>query len=151
MRTPPALSVSRQVLEQLTEIARLTHGNERCGLFFGYQSHVALHLQCTSEVPNTSADPCLHYRMKSTAVRAAVLRGCPPRMELVGYFHSHPLGGAQPSGADMRTMRRLAGAHAIVCAPGEARFFVNLGGVVVAPLVFIERDGRRRAPTSSRI
>lgn len=87
----------------LVEHARREHPDECCGLLVGRSRRVLFAVA----MENVSRQPRKRFRIGDRAhieLRRALRRFVPP-LEVVGVYHSHPGGPAEPSPTD------LAGAH----------------------------------------
>lgn len=90
------IAIARRLLEQIFEQAARSPDREICGLLFG-DSMAILEARAT---PNVADDPAHAFevdpRMLLTAMKAERTGG--PRM--IGHYHSHPNGRAEPSDRD---------------------------------------------------
>ena len=88
--------VSRDVLEAIRTAARAAYPQEACGILLGQ------HACITGLVPtrNVHPTPETHFEIDPQALIDALRaeRGGGPAV--VGYYHSHPKGAAQPSKTD---------------------------------------------------
>lgn len=106
------LTISRVAYNHIAAIALRRFPEECCGLLVGSKrggrTHVAHAVAAANVMPKRlrmrhfEIDPVVLFTVQR-ALREERHRR--PREMLLGYFHSHPLGVARPSGAD------LAGAH----------------------------------------
>lgn len=91
-----AVDVTREVIAALGEAARKAFPREACGILLGRDARI------TGFIPaaNIHASPETHFEIDPQGLvdahRAA--RGGGP--QVLGYFHSHPLGEAEPSATD---------------------------------------------------
>jgi proteasome lid subunit RPN8/RPN11 len=93
-----SLTVPAAVRKAIIEHARREQPLECCGLLVGTGSRVAY-----AVAMRNAAASATRYRIDETShidVRR-VLRGMQPRLEIVGVYHSHPAGNAQPSRVDL--------------------------------------------------
>jgi desampylase len=88
--------ISQEAIDTLLTEAKRAHPNECCGLLLGTQGRIGRALPTA----NVHPDPSRHFELDPQALvdahRAA--RGGGP--EVVGYYHSHPIGRAEPSATD---------------------------------------------------
>lgn len=93
------LTISRQqaaILRQWTDQALPT---ECCGLLFGEGGRVST-MELTA---NVAKNPTRHFEIDPTRLIAAMRAMRDGGAEIIGYFHSHPEGGAHPSDCDARS------------------------------------------------
>ena len=132
LRLPP--SVRRAILDHA---ARDPH-RECCGLLVG-AGRTVLFAVPIANVDSSAAryriDDRAHIDLQRT------LRSCVPRVRIIGVYHSHPHGSAQPSPAD------LAEAH----YPDWVHVIIGLGGPRPRLGAFLISEGRaRRLSVSGR-
>jgi len=114
----------------LLEEATRALPNECCGLLLGRAGRI----ECAVPCANVHADPARHFEIDPAALIAAhkAARGGGP--QLLGYYHSHPMGRAEPSATD----RALAGGDgriwAIVAGGAIALWRDSPGGFEALPL-----------------
>jgi desampylase len=123
------IEVTSGTMATLLEEARRAHPRECCGLLLGKAHRVAL----AQPAANVHPAPTSHFEIDPKAHRAARAGG----LELLGYYHSHPNGRAEPSATD-RAMASGDGRIWAIVADGnvlwwrdEAREFVALPTRVV--------------------
>jgi desampylase len=92
------LTISRQHAANLRIWVDAAMPAECCGLLFGDGGRVSA-VELTANVAENSAR---HFEIDPSRLVAAMraMRGGGP--EIIGYFHSHPEGAAQPSACDAR-------------------------------------------------
>lgn len=102
------VAVSVAVIDTLLAAARAAHPLEACGLLFGSEAAISSY----RPTPNVHPTPETHFEIDPQALIDAhrAMRGGGPR--LVGYYHSHPHGRAEPSATD----RALAAGDGMVWA-----------------------------------
>jgi proteasome lid subunit RPN8/RPN11 len=108
------IEVTSAVLEGLIAEARAAHPLECCGLLFGSDAAI----RSFRSAANVHAAPATRFEIDPQALIDAhrAMRAGGPR--LIGYYHSHPIGPAEPSPTD----RASAGGDARVWAiVGEGR------------------------------
>lgn len=128
--------VTSAVLAALRAAARAAHPCEACGILLGEGRRITE----ARVVRNVHPAPRTHFEIDPQALidahRAARTEGAP---QVLGYFHSHPIGPAAPSATDRacasgdgRVWAIVAGADIAFWIDGEAGF---------APLSFALIDG----------
>ncbi|HXH06577.1 MAG TPA: M67 family metallopeptidase [Vicinamibacterales bacterium] len=114
-----AVRVRRQVLDRVLRHARRTLPEECCGLLIGRD----LRVEWAQPAPNLRSspdrflvDPAAHF----AAIRLARALG----LEVIGAYHSHPVGAAAPSAIDRAEAHDPELLHLIVApsAPPSGRF-----------------------------
>ena len=110
--------VRQSVLNVLLVEATLAAPNEACGLLLGTSRRI----ETAIPTRNVHLTPRSHFEIDPAALIAAhkVARTGGP--EIVGYWHSHPSGGAEPSATDQASASGDGKVWAIV-AGGEVRFW----------------------------
>jgi len=110
------MTVNQAIIAQIRVEAEAAGGAEVCGALLGGPARVA----CALPVPNQSTDPVRGFLIPAVDVlrieRAADASG----QSVVGFYHSHPAGRAEPSLSDLE--HALPGyIYLIVPAEGAAR------------------------------
>ena len=104
--------VTSQALSQMRAAAANAHPQEACGILLGEDDRITQ----ASATRNVHPLPATHFEIDPQALidahRAA--RGGGP--QIIGYFHSHPAGLAQPSATDR------------ACAAGDGRVWAIIAG-----------------------
>ncbi len=90
------LRISREHLEQLYFWAQNAHPNEACGLIWGKGVNVEL----VEQTRNVALDPLLGFEIDPIALLRASRVSREQERQVIGYFHSHPNGCAEPSITD---------------------------------------------------
>jgi predicted GIY-YIG superfamily endonuclease/proteasome lid subunit RPN8/RPN11 len=111
-------SIAPETLDAILSHAAEAHPKECCGLLLGEEARIT-HAHPTA---NVHPDPATHFEIDPAALIAAhkAERAGGPRV--VGYYHSHPNGRAEPSPTDRASSVRDGKVWAIV-ADGGVRFF----------------------------
>lgn len=108
------LEVTSGVMATLREEAAQAHPLECCGLLLGQGNHI------TDAMPaaNVHSRPERHFEIDPAALIAAHRAARAGGLDVLGYYHSHPVGIAAPSATD----RELASGDGRVWAivAGEA-------------------------------
>nr|WP_295638176.1 M67 family metallopeptidase [Novosphingobium sp.] len=112
------LIVTRSVLAALIEAAAGAAPKEACGLLLGAGGTIDEARPCA----NLAADPQRFFELDPAALIAAHRAERSGGAILLGYYHSHPSGLAQPSAEDQRQASGDGKVWAIV-AGREVRFW----------------------------
>jgi proteasome lid subunit RPN8/RPN11 len=88
---------------------------EVCGLLLGRGELIEQALPCA----NVHPDPARHFELDPAALIAAHKAARMGGPEVLGYFHSHPTGLAEPSAEDQ------------ACASGDGRIWAILAGMEI--------------------
>lgn len=111
--------VTSDLIDQLVREAARTHPQECCGIMLGTGQHI------TELIPaaNVHPAPTTHFEIDPQALIAAhrTARGGGP--QVVGYYHSHPRGPAQPSTTDRAEAAHDGAIWAIVAGEGVVTFW----------------------------
>jgi proteasome lid subunit RPN8/RPN11 len=113
--------VTSGTMATLRNEARLAHPHECCGLLLGKGNRVAL----ARPAANVHSDPGCHFEIDPKALISAHRAARAGGLEVLGYYHSHPNGRAEPSACDR------------VAACGDGRVWA----IVAGPEVHWWRDG----------
>ncbi|MBC7490932.1 MAG: Mov34/MPN/PAD-1 family protein [Novosphingobium sp.] len=112
------LIVTRAVLEAVREAAASAAPEEACGLLLGVNGVVNDACRCG----NMASDPRRYFELDPVALIAAHRAARRGAAQIIGYFHSHPTGVAEPSAEDQRQASGDGKVWAIT-AQGEVRFW----------------------------
>ncbi len=112
------LPIQRRLYERLIEEARAAFPHECCGLLLGRFGRIQT-LQTTSNVHPT---PATHFEIDPAALITAHKAEREGGPRILGYYHSHPNGRAEPSPTDRASAARDGKVWAIV-AGTQIRFF----------------------------
>ncbi|MEO1220761.1 MAG: M67 family metallopeptidase [Pseudomonadota bacterium] len=110
-----AIEVTRDVLEALYDAAKRAHPSEACGMLLGEAARITQFV----EAANVHATPCTHFEIDPQALIDAHRAARSGGPKLIGYFHSHPNGSAEPSPTDQEM------------APGDAMIWAIAGEGVI--------------------
>jgi proteasome lid subunit RPN8/RPN11 len=113
--SPGTIRVAAGVLRQLAAHARHAAPRECCGLLVGTHQRIVECVATANLDPHPSryqVDPAAHIALNRR------LRGT--GRTVVGVYHSHPRGGAEPSPTDVAEALYPAFVHVIVSALDEA-------------------------------
>jgi len=107
------IEVTSEALDAMRAAAAAANPREACGLLLGQGARITE----AREVANVHPTPQTHFEIDPQALidahRAARHAGAP---QVVGYFHSHPVGAAAPSATDCAS------------AAGDGRVWAILAG-----------------------
>lgn len=112
------IEVTREVIERLTGEAKHALPDEACGLLLGREERI------DHVVParNVHATPYTHFEIDPQALVDAFRGERDGGPRVVGYYHSHPHGPAEPSAIDREQASGDGRIWAIVGA-GDVRFW----------------------------
>ena len=105
-------TVARSVIATVLGEAARTVPEEACGLLFGTRDHIAE----ASVTPNVHPTPRTHFEIDPAALIAAHKAERAGGPVIVGYWHSHPTGRAEPSLTDQASASGDGRVWAIVAA-----------------------------------
>lgn len=105
--------ISRCVAELIQRAAREAEPHEACGLLFGGPGAI----EEAEITANVAADPARHFEIDPAALFAALRAERAGGRHLLGYWHSHPSGDANPSATD-----------AAMAAPDRKLWLITGGG-----------------------
>ena len=115
------LGVRDLVLATVIAEAARVHPEEVCGLLLGTGSEITWAVVCINVHPT----PRTHFEIDPSALIAANKAARAGGPELLGYYHSHPIGSTTPSATDRADASHDGKVWAIV-AGGEVRFWRDL-------------------------
>jgi desampylase len=118
-----SLKVTRGVIAALLDEAAKAAPNECCGLLLG-QDGTVLEVRPAA---NLAADPSRHFEIDPAALFAAHRAERAGEGQLIGYYHSHPVGHPVPSATDCEHASGDDRIWAII-AGGEVRFWQDGDG-----------------------
>lgn len=125
------IKVTSQTLEEIRQATAAAHPREACGLLVGCcdQSGIAIVPTITRavETRNTHPTPETHFEVEPQALIDAFRAERDGGPSLMGYFHSHPGGAAEPSATD-QAMAPGDGRIWAVAAGSEVRFWKDAPG-----------------------
>ncbi len=117
-------TVTRGVLETMRAEARAAHPRECCGVLLGEGARIARAVACT----NVAADPLRRFEIDPAALIAAHRAARGGGEQVLGYYHSHPHGAAEPSATDRAGAARDGRVWAIVAGEAVALWLDGPGG-----------------------
>jgi proteasome lid subunit RPN8/RPN11 len=119
--------IARQLIDRILAQAAAEPGREVCGLLFGARGRIV----AAEPATNVSPEPTDSFEVDPAALFAALRAeraGGPP---LVGHYHSHPNGRAEPSARDAAAAE--PGRLWLIVAGDTARlWFAEPGGLFTA-------------------
>lgn len=116
---PRVLALPRGLREQLLRAAAAALPREACGLLVGRRSGGTVRVERAIDAANVASDARSEFAIDPGAVVAAYLAAEGEGATVVGTWHSHPAGRAEPSAADAGG---LWPEHvALIVAPRDAR------------------------------
>jgi predicted GIY-YIG superfamily endonuclease/proteasome lid subunit RPN8/RPN11 len=104
--------ISSQALAAMRVAAAAAHPQEACGLLLGEGSRITAALQSR----NVHPAPATHFEIDPQALIDAHRAARSGGPQVLGYFHSHPVGEAAPSATDRD------------CAAGDGRIWAIIAG-----------------------
>jgi proteasome lid subunit RPN8/RPN11 len=123
------IELTSGTIATLLEEARLAHPRECCGLLLGKGERVAL----AQPAANVHPEPMRHFEIDPKALIAAHRAVRAGGLEVLGYYHSHPNGRAEPSATDRAAASGDGRAWAIVAAGAVGWWRDQPGGFVALP------------------
>jgi desampylase len=123
------LVVTSGTMATLREEARLAHPRECCGLLLGKGNRVAL----AQSAANVHPEPTSHFEIDPKALISAHRAARAGGLELLGYYHSHPNGRAEPSASDQAAASGDGRVWAIVAGGGVSWWRDQPGSFVALP------------------
>ncbi|MEX2281737.1 MAG: M67 family metallopeptidase [Gemmatimonadota bacterium] len=99
--SPPAVSAPASVLSALRRLAGAARPQEACGALLGRCEYgVWWEIATIITVPNAASSPEKRFLIPAEIVRSLERAALDSGLQLVGFFHSHPQGGACASATD---------------------------------------------------
>lgn len=110
----------------LADIQRHAVGSaaEVCGLLFGTPEHIA----AAEPAANVHPDPARFFELDPAALFAALRRERAGGLAVIGHYHSHPGGRAEPSATDAAMADSASGHLWLIVAEDEAALFRVVAG-----------------------
>ena len=123
------IEVAKHVVEAMQSAALAAHPHEACGILLGEGEKISDFIATR----NVHSDPETHFEIDPQALidaHRAARQGGP---QVVGYYHSHPVGTAEPSQTD-RSMASGDGRIWAIVAEGGVKFWQDRPGSFAAVL-----------------
>ncbi|WP_086616598.1 Mov34/MPN/PAD-1 family protein [Erythrobacter tepidarius] len=130
-----ALLVAKDALTTMRAAAAAAHPCEACGILLGEEGWIVRAMQTR----NVHPAPETHFEIDPQALIDAHRAARAGGPQVIGYFHSHPSGPAEPSATD-RAMAAGDGRVWAIVAGGDIRFWKD-GKDGFAALSFTIGDG----------
>ena len=112
------LRVTREVYDAAVDHAREGLPAEVCGVLGGDRGATS-HARTLRRAENAAADPRTEYRIDPAEQLALMEEVEAAGQEVVGFYHSHPRGPAEPSPTDRRRATWADRSYLIVVLEGE--------------------------------
>ena len=128
------IRVTRAALDRMLAEAARAMPEECCGILLGSEGRI----EDAKPAPNMAAEPRRRFEIDPQALvdaHRAARRGGP---QVVGYFHSHPIGPAEPSASDRAQAAHDGSVWAIVAEQGATFWRDEEAGFV--PLSYTVED-----------
>jgi proteasome lid subunit RPN8/RPN11 len=112
------IELTRAALDRICAEGERAHPEEACGLLLGREGRI----ERAAPARNVHSTPQTHFEIDPQALidaHRAARRGGP---EIIGYYHSHPSGPAEPSAAD-RAMAGSDGRVWAIVGQGDVTFW----------------------------
>lgn len=113
-----AIEVTSDVIEVIEAEARDAYPRECCGILLGKGVSIT-HMQPTS---NIHSEPETHFEIEPQALINAHRAAREGGLQVLGYYHSHPTGKAEPSATD-RKLSACDGSIWAIATKDEVRFW----------------------------
>ena len=97
-----AVKVTSEVIKAIRAAAGAAHPHEACGLLLGEGARITEFRETANVHPN----PQTHFEIEPQALIAAHRSARDGGDQVLGYFHSHPRGPAEPSSTDQAAAAR---------------------------------------------
>ena len=125
-----ALEISSALLARLLAEAAASPAAEVCGVLFGNGGRIVAAEACM----NVAADPARAFEIDPAALFSAHRRARGGGLAVIGHYHSHPTGVAEPSATDAASAMG-DGAVWLIVAGGEARAWRTLQAGAFEPVL----------------
>jgi len=112
------LRLTRQVYDAAVDHAREGAPAEVCGVLGGDRGSTS-HARTLHRAENVAASPRVEYRIDPTEQLKLIEEVETSGKEVVGFYHSHPRGPAEPSPTDRRRATWTGRSYVIVVLDGD--------------------------------
>lgn len=112
------IQLTREVIEHISSEAAHAFPKEACGLLIGVAGRIG---QAVS-ADNVHPTPCTHFEIEPQALVDAHRQAREGGPQVLGYYHSHPSGPAEPSATD-RGMATGDGRVWAIAGHGDVTFW----------------------------
>ncbi|HUF12546.1 MAG TPA: M67 family metallopeptidase [Longimicrobiales bacterium] len=99
--TVATVHMRRSALEAMLAHARATPARECCGALLGARGSDGRRVERVVPAPNADPDTRRAYLMDAAAIRRIERQAAAARLDVVGFYHSHPDGSVAPSSSDL--------------------------------------------------
>lgn len=131
-----AMSITQAALNALRSEAARAHPRECCGILLGHGERI----ERTLPTRNVHAAPETHFEIDPQTLVDAHREARQGGPDVLGYYHSHPQGPAEPSVTDSAMASRDGTIWAIVGHGGDVTFWRDgEGGFVPLPYSAADR------------
>ncbi|GGD42078.1 M67 family metallopeptidase [Croceicoccus pelagius] len=90
------IEVASEVIDLILAEAAAAHPHECCGILLGIDGRIENAVPCA----NVHPEPARHFEIDPSALIAAHKAARAGGLQVLGYYHSHPTGYAEPSATD---------------------------------------------------
>lgn len=112
-------------IQQISSHVAREHPREACGLLLGQGNHI----EAVIESPNVADDPNTEFEIDPTLLFRVHREARDGRLAILGWYHSHPDGHAEPSSVD--AARAVEdGKLWMIVANGDVRLFAAGAGPI---------------------
>ena len=122
------VAIARRLLDAILAAAAADPGHEICGLLFGDEGAI----RRAEPAANLSSSPADSFEVDPQALFAAIRAERAGGERLIGHYHSHPHGRAEPSPRDAAAAE--PGRLWLIVGGGEARLWRSGRGGGFAPV-----------------
>jgi proteasome lid subunit RPN8/RPN11 len=112
------IAIARRVLDQILGHAAVSPDREVCGLLFGDSGEISE----ARPAPNIAVDPARTFELDPRALLAAMKAERAGGPKIIGHYHSHPNGSAEPSERDAAAAE--PGSYWMIVATGKAELWM---------------------------
>lgn len=113
------VAIARTLLKEIVAIAG-ADGNEVCGLLLGSEGVI----EASRVAANVAPDPSRHFELDPAVLLATYREARRGGMRVIGHYHSHPSGVAEPSATDA-ACAAPDGSLWLIVAAGRARLWIS--------------------------
>jgi len=125
-----AIEIASDILNRLLAEAAATPDREVCGLLFGDTDRI----EAAEWTPNVADDSDRMFEIEPAALFMAIRLERQGGPRLIGHYHSHPNGSAEPSPRDLASAE--PGKYWLIIGGGEARLWLaGHGGFSEAQMI----------------
>ncbi|MXP25765.1 peptidase [Altererythrobacter indicus] len=118
--TSSSIIIRKKALIAISQAAERAFPEEACGLLLGENGSITSAIA----VANVAAEPTRHFEIEPQALINAYRAQRQGGPQVIGYFHSHPVGRAAPSATD-QAMASGDGKVWAIIAKGDVTFWTD--------------------------